>query len=186
MRWDLQAKSGNPSNTALFGLTLHSVNSASCVYFVLTVPKILQSFDKLLRDLNRRGLTVLTKQTANSGDLSIRNSLAFAVELKTVRHAARANPFNRQFDVDPIFKPDRQSIIARRVDTRPAIGLAVDFMNNAQSEMPQKLVLGLLHVDEEIRKVNDASGIGIPELNSAAVIEGSRHPASGRESFRWR
>ena len=78
-------------------------------------------------------------------------------------------------DIDHIFKTDRQAIIALGVDAWKTDRLTINFADDAHPDMSQQFVLRLLHVSEEVRKMNDAGRIGFSELDTTFDAEGFWH-----------
>ncbi len=76
-------------------------------------------------------------------------------------------PAYPEMDFDLILEDNRPEKIARRRHPRPADLLPFVPGHNAQTQRPEEGVLGLFHVAEQAREMNDAGHIGLGELNTS-------------------
>ena len=69
--------------------------------------------------------------------------------------------------VDDLFETDRIPVIALGIDSRPADRLSLDLANYAQPDTAQKRMLGLFHVQEKIREMDDAGSVRVTKFYAA-------------------
>jgi hypothetical protein len=71
------------------------------------------------------------------------------------------------FDLDVVLETSRAAVVAGSRDAGPAYLAFVVAQKDAQPQMTEHLVLGLLHVNEKRREVNDPGGVGFDEFHAA-------------------
>lgn len=84
-----------------------------------------------------------------------------------VGDALLTNAINGNFDRQFIFETSRTVIIATGRNPRPTDPTQLVILEHVQAKMPEQIVLGLLHVHEERREMNDPGSIGLDKLDAA-------------------
>ena len=88
-------------------------------------------------------------------------------EVELVGDALLAQPDDGDFDVQHVLELDGPLIVAARGDARKRDRALFVGEHDAQAQVPQQLVLGLFHEDEEDREVGHAGRVGIAKLDAA-------------------
>jgi hypothetical protein len=120
----------------------------------------------------------MVELAANRCDTAIGNGHAFTGKLKTVSDTFGTDSLDGNFDINDFFETNGTAVVAFRVDTRPADGLAVDFADHAEPEIAKKFVFGFFHVREKHGEVHDPRHVGIAKFDATRCFESLAHQLS--------
>jgi hypothetical protein len=92
-----------------------------------------------------------------------------------IGHTLFAQAIHADGDIQYILELDRSGILASDVDPRPADGTRDIAPDNAQPQVAQEGMFGLLHELEKCREMGNARGVRFAELDPSLKMERGIH-----------